>query len=149
MNLEWLAFFTKPGRQSGGFLPAYQWLKDPPSKESWDAVALLIAMKLWLPMIPGAIRVGHEAGKANSVDKVLSEMLQPTVMGIIARELAFKLAERSQRVYSVECTEGARARKDLHTLKQGTAPGARPVHNMGQAHRDQVPNLHSGFLELE
>eukprot|EP00434_Breviolum_minutum_P038994 symbB.v1.2.034605.t1/scaffold4499.1/size38882/7 len=120
---------------------------DPGMNTAWEALALLVALRLWLPKLPKQISTRIKSDNVGAL-RMLLKMTSPSgPLSTIAREIALDVAADNYQIAELEHVPGI-TNVAADALSRLWAPQPEPLPNLGEAVQDLAPNFDSSFWKV-
>ena len=120
---------------------------DPAFNTAWEAMALLVALRLWLSGCPRTLAVRVKSDNVGALRMLLNLTSQSSTMAIIAREIALDIAGGNYQLYELEHVAGV-TNVVADALSRVWAPHHVDFPFLGDAVKDLPPNLDDNFWKV-
>ena len=120
---------------------------DPAYNTLWEALALLVGLRLWLPKCPKNLSVRVKSDNVGALRMLLNLASRKELMAVIAREVALDIAAGNYRLTELVHVSGI-TNVVADALSRLWAPHPASFPNIGTAIKDAVPSLGSGFWKV-
>ena len=137
----------KPLRWFATLTPNEVWRGDSGFNTLWEAVALLIACRLWLGRTIRGFGVrlrSHNVGALRTFFKLAAGSSN---LNVVAREVALDLALKNYRLTELSHIPGI-TNVTSDALSRLWSPDPKPFPNLGSATKDVVPNMGTDFWRV-
>eukprot|EP00435_Cladocopium_sp_Y103_P022262 s2504_g5.t1 len=120
---------------------------DPAFNTAWEALALLVALRLWLPRCPKFLAVRIKSDNVGALRMLLKLTSQSGALATIAREVALDVAGGNYSIGELEHVPGI-TNVAADALSRLFAPHPPPFPFLGAAVKDQCPSLDDSFWKI-
>ena len=114
---------------------------------AWEALALLTALRLWLPRLPKMLSVRVKSDNVGALRMLLNLTSSSDPLSIIAREVALDIASDNYQISELEHVPGI-TNVAADALSRLWAPQSEPLPNLGEAVQDLAPDFSSDFWKV-
>ena len=114
---------------------------------TWEAFALLVAIRLWLPDLPRLVACRVKSDNVGALRLLLSLVSSNTALATIAREIAMDMAENNYQLNELVHIKGV-TNVFADALSRLYAPNPEPFPNLGNAIKDPVPFFGDNFWKV-
>ena len=120
---------------------------DPAFNTAWEALALLVALRLWLTKSPRNLAVRVKSDNVGALRMLLNLTSQSDAMAIIAREIALDIAGRNYQLHELVHVPGV-TNVVADALSRLWAPQPLEFPFVGAAVKDLPPDLGDQFWKV-
>eukprot|EP00435_Cladocopium_sp_Y103_P040399 s39_g11.t1 len=120
---------------------------DPGFNTAWEALALLVALRLWLTRCPRTLAVRVKSDNVGALRMLLKLTSQSGSMAVIAREIALDIAAKNYQLNELHHVPGV-TNVVADALSRLWAPHPEPFPFLGEAVRDEPPRLDDSFWKV-
>ena len=120
---------------------------DPAFNTAWEALALLVALRLWLTGCPRNIAVRVKSDNVGALRMLLNLTSQSDTMAIIAREVALDVAAGNYQLHELVHIPGV-TNVAADALSRLWAPQPQDFPFLGAAVKDPPPSLDDSFWKV-
>ena len=114
---------------------------------AWEALALLTALRLWLPRLPKMLSVRVKSDNVGALRMLLNLTSSSDPLSIIAREVALDIAADNYQISELEHVPGI-TNVAADALSRLWAPQSEPLPNLGEAVQDVAPDFSPDFWKV-
>ena len=114
---------------------------------AWEALALLTALRLWLPRLPKMLSVRVKSDNVGALRMLLSLTSSSEPLGVIAREVALDIAGDNYQISELVHVAGI-TNVAADALSRLWAPQPEPLPNLGEAVQDVTPDFGPDFWKV-
>ncbi len=120
---------------------------DPGMNTAWEAMALLVALRLWLPKLPRQLTTRIKSDNVGALRMLLNLTSPSGPLSIIAREVALDMAGDNYQISELEHVPGI-TNVAADGLSRLWAPQPEPFPKLGEAVQDLSPDFSSNFWKV-
>ena len=120
---------------------------DPGMNTAWEAMALLVALRLWLPKLPRQLTTRIKSDNVGALRMLLNLTSPSGPLSIIAREVALDMAGDNYQISELEHVPGI-TNVAADALSRLWAPQPEPFPKLGEAVQDLSPDFSSNFWKV-
>jgi hypothetical protein len=120
---------------------------DPAFNTLWEALALLVGLRLWLAKCPKHLSVRVKSDNVGALRMLLNLASRKELMSIVAREVALDVAAGNYRLTELVHVSGI-TNVVADALSRLWAPHPTTFPNVGTAVKDAVPDLGDSFWKV-
>eukprot|EP00435_Cladocopium_sp_Y103_P040858 s554_g11.t1 len=120
---------------------------DPGFNTAWEALALLVALRLWLTQCPRTLAVRVKSDNVGALRMLLKLTSQSGSMAVIAREIALDIAAKNYQLNELHHVPGV-TNVVADALSRLWAPHPEPFPFLGEAVKDEPPHLDDSFWKV-
>lgn len=120
---------------------------DPGMNTAWEALALLVALRLWLPKLPKQITTRIKSDNVGALRMLLKMTSTSGPLSTIAREVALDVAAGNYQIAELEHVAGI-TNVAADALSRIWAPQPEPFPKLGNAVQDVTPDFDSSFWKM-
>ena len=120
---------------------------DPAFTTAWEALASLVALRLWLPSCSRSLSTRMKSDNVGAIRMLLKMTSQSGTHAAIAREVALDIASGNYDIGELEHIPGV-TNVAANALSRLWAPQPMPVPFLGAAVKDQCPALNDSFWRV-
>lgn len=122
---------------------------DPSFNTLWEAVALLVALRLWLPSTDRRLSTRIKSDNVGALRTLLKLTSPSQAMGVVAREVALDVAAGNYQITELEHVPGV-TNVVVDALSRMWSPEPLPFPlQIGEECRDPVPDFGSKYWKAE